>query len=207
MWVRVRYTKTGPASYASNRDLARAFERMVRRAQVPVAYSSGFSPHPRISHYNVAPTGAASLAEYLEVALAAAPDLEQLREALHTVAPVGVAVTEVVAIQRGATAKELTASLWRAEFSAPIGLEAAVQALLAAPAATITRESGSGIKTIDVVPALRELRVDGNIVTMVVAHTEPLVRASDVTAALSRYGADWSSCRLTRLEQGSATAF
>ena len=55
--------------FASHRDIARAIERGVRRAGLPVAYSAGFSPHPKISYSGGAPTGAASEAEYLEISL------------------------------------------------------------------------------------------------------------------------------------------
>ena len=55
--------------FASHRDIARAVERGVRMAGLPVAYSAGFSPHPKISYLGGAPTGAASEAEYLEIAL------------------------------------------------------------------------------------------------------------------------------------------
>ncbi|MDR2620551.1 MAG: TIGR03936 family radical SAM-associated protein [Propionibacteriaceae bacterium] len=201
-WLRVGYTKTGPAAYASHRDLARAFERMFRRAGVPLAYSSGFSPHPRISHFNVAPTGDSSLAEFLELGLAAECDPEALLEALNAVTLQGVVFTTATPTGRGATAKELTASRWLAEFTAPTGLAAAATALLAAPTTCITRATGKGLKTIDVKPALRTLRVEENNAVMVLAHTEPLVRASDVLTALETHKASWSAYRLTRLAQG-----
>ena len=53
--------------FASHRDIARAVERGVRKAGLPVAYSAGFSPHPKISYAGGAPTGTASEAEYLEL--------------------------------------------------------------------------------------------------------------------------------------------
>ena len=68
--LRVRYAKRGRLRFTSHRDFSRAFERAVFRARVPMAYSSGFNPHPRISYAGAAPTGSASEAEYLELALA-----------------------------------------------------------------------------------------------------------------------------------------
>jgi radical SAM-linked protein len=80
--VRVRYAKRGPLRFASHRDFARALERALRRAGVPVAYSAGFTPHPKISYVGAAPTGVASEAEYLELALAEQVDVDRLRAAL-----------------------------------------------------------------------------------------------------------------------------
>src|ERR1043165_10081425 len=68
--IRIRYAKRGRVRFTSHRDFARAFERALRRADIPMAYSAGFHPHPRISYVNAAPTGVASEAEYLEIALA-----------------------------------------------------------------------------------------------------------------------------------------
>ena len=65
--LRVQYAKRGRLRFTSHRDFSRAFERAVFRARVPMAYSSGFNPHPRISYAGAAPTGAASEAEYLEL--------------------------------------------------------------------------------------------------------------------------------------------
>ena len=72
--LRIRYAKRGRLRFTSHRDFSRAFERAVFRARVPMAYSSGFNPHPRISYAGAAPTGSASEAEYLEIALAEVVD-------------------------------------------------------------------------------------------------------------------------------------
>ncbi len=72
--LRIRYAKRGRLRFTSHRDFARAFERALRRAQVPMAYSAGFTPHPKVSYANAAPTGVASEAEYLEIGLAEVRD-------------------------------------------------------------------------------------------------------------------------------------
>src|SRR6266566_4034892 len=68
--IRIRYAKRGRLRFSSHRDFARAFERALRRAGVPVAFSAGFTPHPKVSYVGAAPTGVASEAEYLELGLA-----------------------------------------------------------------------------------------------------------------------------------------
>jgi len=67
--LRVHFAKRGRLRFTSHRDFQRVFERAVRRAGVPVAYSAGFSPHPKISYIGAAATGSASEAEYLEISL------------------------------------------------------------------------------------------------------------------------------------------
>ena len=72
--LRIRYAKRGRLRFTSHRDFSRAFERAMFRAGMPMAYSSGFNPHPRISYAGASPTGSASEAEYLEIALAEVVD-------------------------------------------------------------------------------------------------------------------------------------
>jgi radical SAM-linked protein len=94
--LRVRYAKRGRLRFTSHRDFSRAFERAVFRARIPMAYSSGFNPHPRISYAGASPTGAASEAEYLEIALAKVLDPDDVRRALEEALPDGLDVLEVV---------------------------------------------------------------------------------------------------------------
>ena len=67
--VRFRFTKTGKIRFTSHRDVARMWERALRRARLPVAYTEGCSPRPKLSFGLALPTGCESNAEYLDVAL------------------------------------------------------------------------------------------------------------------------------------------
>src|SRR3954470_5566104 len=117
--LRVRYAKRGRLRFTSHRDFSRAFERAVFRARLPMAYSSGFNPHPRISYAGAAPTGAASEAEYLELALAEVVDPDDVRRALIEALPVGLDVVEVVAGGPGSLSDRLEASRWSVVVAAP----------------------------------------------------------------------------------------
>ena len=131
--LRVRYAKRGRARFASHRDFGRAFERALRRAGVPMAYSSGFSPHPRISYANAAPTGAASEAEYLEIGLAERRDPEQVRRRWMPPFPRGWTWSTVVEAAGGRPrrpADRLGVDRGLAE-RRPAALGAAVRSLLA----------------------------------------------------------------------------
>jgi hypothetical protein len=91
----VRYAKRGKMRFASHRDVARAFERGVRRAGLPVAHSAGFSPHPKISYAGGAPTGVASEAEYLSLAVTVRQEEAAVREKLDAALPDGIDVIDV----------------------------------------------------------------------------------------------------------------
>lgn len=104
MRIRVRFGKVGKIRFLGNLDLARCWERAIRRAELPVAYSEGFSPRPKL-HYGLAlPLGAESLAEYLDIDLRDEIDLVGLDKALGDALPEGVEVTAVAEVASNATA-------------------------------------------------------------------------------------------------------
>src|SRR3954453_4380925 len=85
--IRIRYAKRGRLRFTSHRDFARALERAIRRSGIPIAFSAGFSPHPKVSYVGAAPTGTASEAEYLEIGLAEAREPAEVKTALDAALP------------------------------------------------------------------------------------------------------------------------
>ncbi|MGK5113360.1 MULTISPECIES: TIGR03936 family radical SAM-associated protein [unclassified Geodermatophilus] len=191
--LRLRYAKRGPLRFASHRDLARALERALRRARVPMAFSAGFSPHPKISYVGAAPTGAASEAEYLEIGLAERCDPEQVRAALDASLPPGVDVLECVEATEGggSLADRIDAARWRVELPgvAPAELAAAVDAFLARPEVTVAKRTKNGLRDVDARGPVAVAAAAGTagcaILTMVVRQVTPAVRPDDVLAALA----------------------
>ncbi|MFW3170234.1 TIGR03936 family radical SAM-associated protein [Geodermatophilus sp. CPCC 206100] len=191
--LRLRYAKRGPLRFASHRDLARALERALRRARVPMAFSAGFSPHPKISYVGAAPTGAASEAEYLEIGLAERCDPEAVRAALDESLPAGVDVLECVEAAEGggSLADRIDATVWRVEFPGvePGELAAAVAAFLARDEVTVAKRTKNGLRDVDardpVVSAAAAGTAGCAILTMVVRQVTPAVRPDDVVAALA----------------------
>lgn len=163
--LRVRYAKRGRLRFASHRDLARAFERAVRRAGVPMAYSQGFSPHPKISWAPAVPTGVASVAEYVELQLVEPVDPDVLRGELDAALPAGFDVLEVVPAGRGTLAERLEASRWRIEVPGvdPVTLRAAVALLMAADSVEVRRMTKHGPRAMDARAAVisAEVQVSG----------------------------------------------
>src|ERR1017187_3309535 len=92
----MRYAKRGRMRFASHRDLARAIERGVRKAGLPVGYSAGFSPHPKISYPGGATTRSGSEAAYHELSLTREHDLPDVGRRLAAALPDGIDVIEVV---------------------------------------------------------------------------------------------------------------
>ena len=206
-WLRVKYAKRGRARFTSHRDFARAFERALSRAAVPMAYSSGFSPHPRISYANAAPTGAASESEYLEIGLAAVCDPDKVRDALDEALPPGLDVVEVVEAPPGALANELTGSRWQVDvpgLSVEV-LRTAVEAFLGKDAVSVQRMTKNGLRGFDARAAVIALHAEDARLIMTLEHHTPLVRPDDVLAGLRVACSAFAPIDapiLTRLAQG-----
>jgi radical SAM-linked protein len=172
-----------------------------------MAYSSGFSPHPRISYANAAPTGAASEAEYLEIGLAAACDPDKVRDALDEALPPGLDVVEVVEVRPGALADELTGSRWQVELPSltRAELDTAVEAFLAKDTVRVRRMTKNGMREFDARAAVIALDAEDGRLIMTVAHQTPLVRPDDVLAGLGQASPAFAPIDppiLTRLAQG-----
>ena len=173
-----------------------------------MAYSSGFNPHLRISYANASPTGAATEAEYLEIALAAVCDPAVVRDALDEALPPGLDVLAVVEAKPASLTDLLQASRWEIDLveGDPEKLRAAVDTFLGRDAVEVTRMTKAGLRTFDARAAVLELAVlDGLRLTLVSLHGTPLVRPDDVVTALRSVAPDLASDQpplITRLEQG-----
>ena len=225
--IRVKYAKRGRLRFTSHRDFSRALERAVRRSRIPIAYSSGFTPHPRISYAGASPTGVASEAEYLEMALQDRVDLAEVLIQLDQALPIGLDVIEIVEATTSEFAATLEASEWHFSISAPAGIAdqipGAIATVLAADEVMVERMSKHGLRRFDVRSAVLSLAeqappevpevTDGNSTAMgeralrsaileaVIRHGSPSVRPDDLLAALRIEGLA-SRAIVTRLAQG-----
>ena len=172
-----------------------------------MAYTSGFSPHPRISYPNASPTGAASEAEYLEIGLAVACDPHKVRDALDAALPPGLDVVEVSVARPGALAEELTGSRWQVDLAglSTATLQTARNEFLAKDVVLVERMTKNGLREFDARAAVVALDVEDGRLTMTLEHQVPLVRPDDVLAGLRVASPEFAPKDppvLTRLIQG-----
>jgi radical SAM-linked protein len=220
--IRIRYAKRGPLRFTSHRDFARAFERALRRAAVPIAFSQGFTPHPKISYASAAPTGVGSEAEYLEIGLQAEVDPAQLLLALDAALSPGLDVLEAVPAGEGSLADRIDASRWQVELPSvdPAVAAAAVKSFLDAGEVPVERMTKQGRRTFDARAAVTHIAVTEQsdlpsgafaapcaIIDLVVRQVTPAVRPDDVLSGLRVVAGLEPPVppRVTRLAQGTLT--
>ena len=178
--LRVRFQKLGLVRWTSHRDVARMWERACRRVQLPVAWTGGFSPRPKLSFGLALPTGAESLAEYLDLELAseADVDLDGLPARLTPALPAGVDVTAaavVASTPSGGRAPSLQEDVdscgWRVGFAPGVDLAALADRALASSSLLVERERKGRLSVDDVRPAILALSA------VVTAEGEPELEA------------------------------
>jgi radical SAM-linked protein len=164
--VRIRFAKTGKVRWTSHRDVARMWERALRRVRLPVAYTEGFSPRPRVSFGLALPTGHESVAEYLDVELSGSGGQEDelanpavLSDAL----PDGVEVLAVAVLDGRVPSlqHDVTSCSWEVEVVG-VGratLAGLVEGALMAGQLLVTRERKGREVTDDLRPAIVSLGV------------------------------------------------
>lgn len=165
MRLRIAYTKLENAKFIAHLDLTRVFERALRRAEIPMAYSEGFNPHPKISFGSALAVGVEGECEYVDIELQQDMDLSEVLGRLQEQLPAGIRLLEGKVITPGARA--LMAILNSASYHLrvpmalpiqPERLQEVIQSWLGRKEILYSRYSKKGPMEKDIRPWIKELR-------------------------------------------------
>ena len=197
-------------------DVGRVWERALRRADLPIAYSEGFSPHPKVSFTDALPLGFASDGEYAELTFAGPIDVPAAVAVLNPALPEGMDVLSAVAAPEGSArfAKSLQASAWDITYPPGTDVATATRAALEAATLIVDRERKGETVAVDIRPAIFSLSTDGVRVRVVMHHADHLpsetavaIRPTEVDQALRSFLPNLPQPVLvTRLAQGRPEA-
>lgn len=200
--VRIRFSKLGKVRFTSHRDVARMWERALRRATVPVAYTEGFSPHPKLSFGLALSTGHESLGEYLDVVVAepsGSPlDVECMIARLDPCLPIGVDVQTAAEIEPGTPSLQqaVVSCTWRIEVIGAADLADRVARCLAQDSIVVTRERKGQKVTDDLRPAILALELHDGALRAELATQPRGVRPAELIAVLGDELGEGRVCRL-----------
>jgi radical SAM-linked protein len=206
--VRVRFSKLGKVRFTSQRDVARMWERALRRDRFPMAYTAGFSPRPQLSFGLALPTGCESLAEYLDVKVdegrpeAEALDVARSPGRLTPLLPDGIDVTSAGVLEAGSDSLQelVTSCRWALALTGESHGEVAerVAAALSADSLPVVRRRKGRVVTDDLRPSIIALEVmaredddreDSSVDVVAELATRPRgVRPPELMAVLSATG-------------------
>lgn len=155
--------------------MARIWERSVRRVNLPIAYSEGFSPRAKLSFGLALPTVFESHAEFVDLTFNEPVEVEPLPQALTTVLPQGITVTGITALQGKVVSLQecVEATSWSLFVDGDLDeLQAWKSHVLAADELLVTRERKGKSRTDDVRPAILAVEVRANAEDQIPAAVE-----------------------------------
>jgi radical SAM-linked protein len=218
--IRIRFAKLGKVRWTSHRDTARMWERAFRRAELPLVWTNGFSPRPKVSFGLALPTGYESVAEYLDLELVdtnvvggSDVDVKALPARLSAALPQGVDATAATVIDDRAPSlqEQVSCCTWRVAVVAndpatsisETELAGRVERVLDASSVVVTRQRKGAEVTDDIRPGILSLRTAGagdeGIWLECDLTSQPRsLRPSELVAAL---GTDVEERRVRRLHQ------
>jgi radical SAM-linked protein len=166
---RITFSKGGVLKYTSHLDLARIWERSLRRARVRLAYSGGFNPRPRMQLAAALPLGHTGEAEWLDVWLEPPAAIDKFTTALVPVLPQGLMISQVIQVElkEPSLQTQIASAEYRVtvEWNEPTErIEERVRRVLAAPQLLQERRG----RPYDLRPLIEQLRLaqrqDGDVV-------------------------------------------
>jgi len=199
MKLRVKYSKMEGARFLSHLELMKAMERAFRRAKIPLAFSEGFNPHPKISYASALSVGIASRGEYLDLDLNMGMDASDFKDRVNNCLIKGMEILDVKEVE-GKT-KSLTAIVERAKYTAICSteqkltmeeLQQLVEAFLKQPEILVNRKSKGKEKEINIKEGIYHLDAELNGLNLVIIFTvdsgsKGNVRAGEVYHAFTTF--------------------
>ncbi|HWQ03943.1 MAG TPA: TIGR03936 family radical SAM-associated protein [Longilinea sp.] len=175
--IRITHTKTGALRYTGNLDMQKVWERTFRRARLPLAYSQGFHPQPRINQACPLPLGFSSTVELLDFWLNEPMPLQDIRSAIELALPGGVSIHKIEEVDQHAPALQTQVDtseyiiILRQDVN-PLELEARVTEVLSA--SSLPRERRG--KMYDLRPLIMAMRIVSNPDLPILLHLTLTVR-------------------------------
>ena len=164
--MRISFTKEGLSRFLGHRDLMCLWQRALRRAGLPLAFSEGYNPRPQISFPVALALGFESLAEIFEVELVRWIAPRRAAQELEKELPEGIGITNVESVRHSEKA-EVTGTCYTVRLDPPPGdLEVRLASLLAGSEAFVTRRRKSKTARIDARQYISDLRLRDGLVVM-----------------------------------------
>ncbi len=161
MRLKIIFSKTEAMRYTSHLDLQRTWERTLRRARLPLAYSQGFNPHPKINLGAALPLGFTSQDEMIEVWLEEQIPLREIESALTPVLPPGLKVQEILETELRSPKLQtlIQSTIYTAKLSQPVlDLDERLDALLSQSSIIRQRRVKKKLREYDLRPLILELQ-------------------------------------------------
>ncbi|MGQ9682855.1 MAG: TIGR03936 family radical SAM-associated protein [Anaerolineae bacterium] len=208
--LQIVFSVSGPARYVGSLDLTRAWVRAFRRLRVPISYSHGFNPHPRLSVAAPLAVGFGGQRELLEAHLDVAEDPAALRDRLAQQLPDGLTLQRIeeLPLASPALAARVSAADYVVSWAYPPSqLAARLESLLAAPSLPYVRRRHGKEVRFDLRPRIQQARLQTretstDLLLRLEHSPDGAARPEDVLEALGMSGTDAAIVRLGLVLKG-----
>lgn len=193
--LRMKFEKTGVVRFIGHLDIMRFFQKCNRRAELDIAYSTGFSPHQILSFAAPLGVGIESFGEYLDVEMVSVTSSEDIMERLNRVSVPGIRIVNVVRLPEGAENAMASVSAARYQVRFREGYEPSfdyrekLHSFLEQKEIPYTKETKKGVRELNLKEAIYECHIldDGAIEMLVNASSAGNIKPSQVVEALYRF--------------------
>lgn len=174
MKLRIKFKKFGPIRFIGHLDVMRYFQKAIRRAQLDVAYTQGFSPHQIMSFASPLGVGLESNGEYMDIEVHSLISCKDVQDRLNAVGAPGIEVVSVKVLPDGAgnAMASVAAASYTVTFREGRGphfeIDKALKNFLAKEQILITKEGKKGTREVDLKPGIYELTWQENALHMLV---------------------------------------
>ena len=164
MKVRIKFRKNGPIRFIGHLDVMRFFQKAMRRAEIDIAYTSGFSPHQIMSFAAPLGVGLESNGEYMDIECHCVTSSIDMMERLNRVSAPGIQVTSVKQLpdNAGNAMASVAAASYTVRFregrEPRLDICSALPEFLAKEHIMVTKETKTGIKEVDIKPGIYEMK-------------------------------------------------
>ncbi len=195
MKIRVKFTKEGPIRFVGHLDTMRYFQKAVRRADLPAAFSGGFSPHMIMSFASPLGVGIESIGEYFDMELKDSLPAHEIMDRLNRVMTDGVRILSVFQVEDGkaGTAMSLVAAAdylvsFREGKEPPAGWQEKIGPFLSQEEILIIKETKKGEKQVDIRPFIYSFEErEGSLFMKLASASSNFTRPEAVCASFFRF--------------------
>ena len=197
MRLRVKFRKYGPVRFIGHLDVMRFFQKAIRRAEIDIAYSGGFSPHQIMSFAQPLSVGLESNGEYMDIEVNSYNSCNDIMNRLNAASAPGLEVTSVIELpeKAGNAMASVAAASYTVRFregrEPSVDIEQVLPAFLAKEQILYSKETKKGIREIDLKAGIYDLKWQNNTFTMLVdASSAGNIKPVQIIEALLQYNGE-----------------
>ncbi len=211
---RIKFSKTGNLIFIGHLDFLKFFQRTIKRAGLPIAYSLGFNPHQLITFAIPLPLGTSSIGEYVDIQLKTDMECDVIKEKLNSTMPLGIEILSVRKIKEGekTCAASVEAGLYNIILPEVYdNIEKAVCKIIDSSEINVERTVKKKTKITNIRPLIYSISIKENIINTLIAtgsqsNLKPEILVSEIFKVMEKeyvpYKIDIERLELYKSEKG-----